>query len=489
MADGYNLMDWAQNSLFGSRPVKQTSPTLTQNLLGSIAPQSTNDMINNATMTQASRDAQSQQALAQTQGLINNIQNDVQKSRTVQGLLGNDISMQQIQNSMLLDRFSNILDGTKAQYADAQASGDEQGMNDAHARAEIIRKGAKDMGLDIDAYDTDKTREQVAAYNDLRHLKDYQAILSMPDSGQYYDQIYQQAIGAGMSKNGARDYAASRAQNYQAQRLASLNTALYYMGGLKDGAITNDGAYIMQLMRDENPDSITLPNAYYAKPINEYTFTRGEQAKDNAFNRQWQNAEHGENLQERYADRTTQNKMQLMDRDTANKGTLIRAEQDAKEHGMRTQAEIQAYIASKYPNLTAAKNSARTSSAEKGTNNNGNSGSNSKGMSVSDARGLLKDQQEWNEEHPGQEWAYPELNAAEKAHDVLNGYGSHDMDNYNSASSAAQDVLEEAARNGKPYSAVQLGQMIESLGGYGKQIAQEWMDSGRLYEYSNGKWE
>lgn len=509
MANEYNLVDWAQRNFFAPSPSTQRA-RLAQNLLGSVVPErrTANDTINDATMAGADREAQSQQRLAQTQGIMNNIQNDIQKTRTVQGLLGAS-DMAQLQNSALLDRFSNVLDGTKAKYAEAQAAGDQQGMDDAHAQADIIRNGAKQMGLDVDAYAADKTRAQVEGYNQLRHLKDFQALMNMPTSGEYYDQLYQKAIGAGMSKEGAKDYAGTRAMNYQAQRLASLNTALYYGGGLKDGAINNNGAYIMQMMRDENPDSIALTNAYYAKPINEYTFMRGEQAKDRAMARTQNNAAFTENLQEKYSDKQTSNKIDIINATGAvdiqkilANGKVQRetaqALQEAKINGAKSLADYASYLVGHLPKdqaqaglmaLFGGSSGGSKASSGGGSSSGSSASGGAKQPSVSDNISIIKLATDWDENHPGEEWANPYINAKDNAVDRLNGYGNYDPDNYNSVSSAAQDVLEEAARRGKPYSAVQLGQMIANMGGYGPQIAQEWMDKGYLLEYSNGKWE
>lgn len=105
------------------------------------------------------------------------------------------------------------------------------------------------------------------------------------------------------------------------------------------------------------------------------------------------------------------------------------------------------------------------------------------GLKPNEALNILKQAQMWDEDHPGEEWANPLADARDKALMSLNDYGDVNPDNEDSVYHFGQNVLEQNARDGFPYTVEELKQIIRSVGGdWAKQAAENLLSGeGRKY--------
>lgn len=163
----------------------------------------------------------------------------------------------------------------KQAWQQAHDAGDEAGMQAAAQGADMVRAKAKQAGIDLSAYDSGNTLAQAqAALQTDYELGLNKALFGAPTSTQYYDQMYDWARQHGASEGEARHFAQQKAARYQANRMADLQAAFYNYGLDPNGGISANGAHIMDLMRNENPQSIGLENAYFTKPSDQWLFDR-----------------------------------------------------------------------------------------------------------------------------------------------------------------------------------------------------------------------
>ena len=105
------------------------------------------------------------------------------------------------------------------------------------------------------------------------------------------------------------------------------------------------------------------------------------------------------------------------------------------------------------------------------------------GLKTNEALNIIKQAQEWDEAHPGEEWANPLADARDKALVSLNDYGDVNPDNEDSVYHFGQNVLEQNARDGFPYTVEELKQIIRSVGGDWAEQAAENLLSGEGRKY------
>lgn len=91
---------------------------------------------------------------------------------------------------------------------------------------------------------------------------------------------------------------------------------------------------------------------------------------------------------------------------------------------------------------------------------NGSSTRQDGGFKPNEALNIIKQAQLWDEDHPGEEWANPLADARDNALVVLNGYDNVNPDDPDSVYHFGQNVLEQNARDGFPYTVAQLKQII-----------------------------
>ena len=428
--------------------------------------------------------AASQQALAQVQAqrMAQAQQAAQQSTQPVlsQGLLGptpQAVSHDAMAHDAMALQFERGLMDYKKQYAQAQAAGDEAGMTAASQSASALRDAANKQGIDTSIVGSDRTLAQAIGAMQGNQIGNYGKLFDTGlSSDRYYSQEYDRIRANGGTRSEAAKIAGDKAAIYQAQRLADLSKSFYAYGITPEGAINNYGTQIMDEMHREDSNSIAIPNSYYAKPVNDYTWIRGEQSRDAQMGRQKGMATFNEGLQEKYGQFQTSQKKDIMGYQTELNKQIIAAQQEAKEHGMRTQAEIQNYMMAKYPNLAAAKS--KNGNGKKDTEK------------VSDLISTIKLADKWDEDHPDNKSDNPYRDAADDASKALESNmrdtqsrHSVDPDDYQGMYSWAQGVLEENYRKGYPASADGLYQAISNMGGYGPQIAEELKGSGMLDQY------
>lgn len=289
-------------------------------------PPTSQETINQAVANGAQQAAEQH---AQAQSINNAVQRGAQLQR---GFLGG-IPQSQNPNEQMALEFQRGLLGYKDQWNTAHAAGDEQGMADAAAGANVLRDYALKQGINLDNYygGADNTRAQLAAAIDAQNDSRYGRLLSSPDSATYYDQVYNDAIAKGASRRVAQRYAGQQAQQYQAQRMADLQLALQDRGISHQGFLNSQGAQILAMMYDENPNGVAqVYNSYFGKPVNLGTWELAELSQDNANNRQRGLLGYQEELQEKYGAKNFDWTRALADDNFNYKRTLQKDQIDAK---------------------------------------------------------------------------------------------------------------------------------------------------------------
>ena len=144
--------------------------------------------------------------------------------------------------------------------------------------------------------------------------------------------------------------------------------------------------------------------------------------------------------------------------------------------GMSPQ-EAAAYVYAKYRQPTSG------SSGKASTGSKTASGSTAKD-NTKDWMAIVKQSEEWDDNHPDEKWKNPYREAADRAELMLDGGDAPlDKDNYQSVQEWSQRVMEKNAKDGYPYTPEELYKIIASWGGYGKTVADEKMNNGSLKAY------
>lgn len=461
-------------------------------------PQTAADAVTQATLQGAAQEqAQAQQA---AQGQL-----PVQRGSLISGLLTNPTpemvtvpytqtpQAQQAagrqQNLTALGRnLANQLIQAKQMYAQAQAAGSQQGMDAAHAAALSIRQSAQAAGIDLDAFGANDTVQQAAQnlQDDYYHGIQNALYGSLNEtSDDYYNRIYMGLRQRGYNESVSRNEAARRAGIYQAQRMSQLTDALYQYGLSPRGSINQIGTRLLAMMSDENANKAGYYANMFAGPKQDYAFDRQQDTAST------QQAYKEKNMatKQTYDLQQMQYKEQLNERLKQLDGQIKMAEL-SHEYGLKAQLEAEkGQIQARLAQINGANRIAVANINKSGKGKSGSSGGGS-GSGGADAMRAIKAYNEWKKNNPdAEDWQNPFQDAYDNAVANLNGNdpSNYDMDDKNQAYSAAQSVLEENARQNYPVTAEGLAQMISNLGGYGPQIAQEWMDDGTLYQYGKNE--
>ncbi|WP_303104095.1 hypothetical protein [uncultured Mitsuokella sp.] len=461
-------------------------------------PQTAADAVTQATLQGAAQEqAQAQQA---AQGQL-----PVQRGSLISGLLTNPTpemvtvpyaQMPQAQqaagrqqNLTALGRnLANQLIQAKQMYAKAQATGSQQGMDAAHAAALSIRQSAQAAGIDLDAFGANDTVQQAAQNLQDDYYRGIQNALygSLNEtSDDYYNRIYMGLRQRGYNENVSRNEAARRAGIYQAQRMSQLTDALYQYGLSPRGSINQIGTRLLAMMSDENANKAGYYANMFAGPKQDYAFDRQQDTAST------QQAYKEKNMatKQTYDLQQMQYKEQLNERLKQLDGQIKMAEL-SHEYGLKAQLEAEkGQIQARLAQINGANRIAVATINKSGKGKSGSSNGGS-GSGGADAMRAIKAYNNWKKNNPdAEDWQNPFQDAYDNAVANLNGNdpSNYDMDDKNQAYSAAQSVLEENARQNYPVTAEGLAQMISNLGGYGPQIAQEWMDDGTLYQYGKNE--
>ena len=158
-----------------------------------------------------------------TNQIAQDAQNEVAKFQT--GLMTPQ-DQQSVANVAMQRRFQDLAINAKQNWENAAMNGDQAGMDAASQQAKVYREAAEKAGIDLSGVGADRTLAQARAARDVFNAQQYgNFIVGGMDSGQMYNSSYQEALNAGMSRNGARDYARSKASEYQKKRVQGLMRA------------------------------------------------------------------------------------------------------------------------------------------------------------------------------------------------------------------------------------------------------------------------
>lgn len=273
-------------------------------------------MINNA-VNQGIQQEQRQYNVNQVAQQANNDVSTVMNAAQIMGL--NPQQQQTLGQEAMTRTFrKGLLDGKRA-YAVAMANGDEAGMKAAHDHNLAYQDLANQYGIDISGFGSgDSLAYSQARYN-VDNASRYAQIADGLDSGTYYNQLYDSYIQQGMKPQYADQYASAKAAEYQSKRLRQLRDEFFANGiDMSTGNFNNYGVQLMDMMRAENPDSITSIATLLPGPMQDYVYRIGEQQKNNALRRQLELAGFNNDFRSLMADKQIAAQLQkaYMDNDT-----------------------------------------------------------------------------------------------------------------------------------------------------------------------------
>lgn len=280
-------------------------------------PQSGTDIMNQAATTAIQQGVHDNNV----DNVMKQVANDGQKVVEASKLLGiSPFDGDNLSKLAMTRRFQDLTIGTKQAYDTALANGDQAGMTAARQQAQIYRDAAQKAGIDLSSVGADRTLAQAQAARNVFNAQQYGNLMTQgADSGQVYDSEFSKARQAGMSSSAADEYAYQKATAYQQKRVQALQDELFTQGINPDNSINAYGIQLIGAMRNEDPDSADLALTTFGLPINNYTFSKKEQAADSALLR----------------------KQNLMEHDTSDKLKILGAQTDSKSQLMRLQAGLQ----------------------------------------------------------------------------------------------------------------------------------------------------
>ena len=354
----------------------------------------------------------------------------------------------------------------KGLYQQAEQAGNKDAMAQAHKAANLAREQLYNLGVnpeDYGANDDYETAQKMLAYNDQSAIQDILSGAYSYASGDYYDRVYDYLRSQGIRDKIAAAEAERQASAYQENRMKALDNA-FNMYGRSGTTINPTGVQLLRMMADEDAGVAEYYMKSFAGPLNEY----GKQNQIEMANRQ--QAFNEKNM-------STKHKYDLED-------IGVKAQYQAKLKQLEAaQKEAQAqrdFVRNRALEVEKAKLRAIYGGASRGSSSSG-SGS-SGGMKTSEAISIVKQYNEWNEKHNGEEWKNPLTDAYDEAVSVLNHQtdAPSDVNNAQSVYSWAQSVLEYNAKNGYPATSDALYQAIASVGGYGPAVADDLKKDGKL---------
>lgn len=284
-------------------------------------PQSGRDVVDQATLRNAKDTATTYMAQKQAASDIQQAANNATQAGTnaaqlATGLLSGPAAVQtgmSVGQEIFRNDYANAIEKYKNDYAWANAHGDTDGMKAASEKAAYLRQQAPSLGLDPKDLGENLDLAQMQAQGQVQRMSLLNRVLNnTPTPDEYYQQQYNKYRDSGVSSRNARSLARDDAANYQAHYMADMARSFYATGLTPENAISQTGAQILQLMRDVDPDAIALPNAYFAKPVNDYTYLRGEEARDAALARQKNWGAYNEGLQKDMLDAKTNSQSRIL---------------------------------------------------------------------------------------------------------------------------------------------------------------------------------
>lgn len=354
----------------------------------------------------------------------------------------------------------------KGLYQQAEQAGNAEAMAQAHNAANYAREQLYNMGVNPEEYGANgdlETAQKMLAYNDQAAMQDILSGTYSYASGDYYDRVYDYLRSQGVRDKYAAAEAEKQASAYQESRMKALDNA-FNMYGHNGTTINPTGVQLLRMMADEDAGIAEYYTKSFAGPINEY----GKQSQkematmQQAFNEKNMHTKHGFDLENKAVDQRNRKELVAINAAIAE----ARADRNAAREFEYAKAKIalQSYLNRKNGN---GKNSGNT------------------GLKTSEAVSIVKLYQEWNKEHEGEEAANPFKDAYDEATAVLNNQQAApaNVNDSRSVYSWAQSILEENYRRGYPATPDALYQVISSVGGYGKEVADDLKEKGMLEKY------
>jgi hypothetical protein len=197
---------------------------------------------------------------------------------------------------------------------------------------------------------------------------------------------------------------------------------------------------------------------------------------------------HGYDLQNKGVDQKNREKLAVLNAKLSveQKQALSQIELAAKQQGRANDINFK-YQAAKNAGFSDEQAALYSLGLLNGSGSSGKSKGKSAdgGLKTSEAVSIVKLYQDWNEKNPDNESANPFKDAYEEATAVLNNQQSapSDVNDSRSVYSWAQSILEENYRRGYPATPDALYQVISSVGGYGKAVADDLKEKGMLDKY------
>ena len=281
-------------------------------------------------------------------------------------------------------------------------------------------------------------------------------IMSMKDKGFDYA-----TIGKAMDMMGVDNKINQAKSNMYQQQ---------FINALGAGNYAGAGAALSNLAEINKPQAAMLAS-YFPSFKDNWNVDVARQNAAQAHN--WNRADKKEDMamQNAYRQADLRQKIQLQEMQRQ------RAIDSLVSMGM-SQAEASAFVDTKYRKPTAGNRSTGTGGSR------ASSGSTGTKDDTKDLMAIVKQAEEWDDNHPDETWKNPYREVADKAELILDGGDVPlDVDNYQSVQHWSQMVMEKNAKDGYPYTPEQLYQIIASWGGYGKNVADEKMANGSLKAY------
>lgn len=172
---------------------------------------------------------------------------------------------------------SQIL-GAKDMY---NAAKDDAGRASAHALADAYRQAGTQYGLNDTSAGLDATQLRALLQTD--YDMGVNNAMRGKTSAEYFDEQYNALRQAGLTRREASDEATRRAERYQNERVRNLTNDFYTYGVNPDGYMNNNGAAILNLIYDEQPQAAAMGMQNYATPIMGWKFNKNQEAANNAY--------------------------------------------------------------------------------------------------------------------------------------------------------------------------------------------------------------
>ena len=288
---------------------------------------------------------------------------------------------------------SQIL-GAKDMY---NAAKDDAGRASAHALADAYRQAGTQYGLNDTSAGLDATQLRALLQTD--YDMGVNNAMRGKTSAEYFDEQYNALRQAGLTRREASDEAARRAERYQNERVRNLTNDFYTYGVNPDGYMNNNGAAILNLIYDEQPQAAAMGMQNYATPIMGWKFNENQEAVNNAYN---QKVDFGQ--------RTFGWNKQLMDDKIAAQESMQNAQLEAQKYAVNAKIAAQKYALDHAPKVV------RSSGGGPGGSKSG---------------GATKSQNGWlNKLQTLKQLAYQSLGTPDKPGTMFSDENDHNVENY-----------------------------------------------------------